>query len=351
MSSTLRERRRRRAFAFVVGAAALAAVAFVTVSIDIRSAQPEAAQGPVAPGLAQNLARAQRIIVTTAESAYRIERTDEGWAMRDRGDYPVNAGKLAQFTEGLANLALVRRMTSDPDRHGRLGVTDPRQGGSGVLLQIEDGQGALLANLVLGVEIGGLYVRKPDEDQVWSAAGELPPLRDAAAWLDLKPLAIAAETLSRVEIVPAEGRPYILQREAGATDDFAIVAPARLAPLTPSAVTAAAERLLRLTPIDVQPAPAIQGAPRARVRLRTFDGALIDAEFIPSGERIWLKLIAQAERPEAEAAVQAINAASAGWAYALSEADASAAAPPLAALLPPPPAPATPPSVAPRQLP
>lgn len=339
MTTLKRERRRARAVTLAVIAAVMSAIAFVTVSIDVRASRPEQAQGPVIPNLQASLERARRIVVTTPDGAYRIEKTDEGWSMRDRGDYPVNAARLDLLTKALSDLAFTRRMTSDPQRHARLGVGDPREGGRGVLVQIEDGQGAFLANIILGVETQGLYVRRPGENQVWAARGELPPLRDAAAWLDLRPLAIEAAQLARVEIVPAEGRPYILERESRETNDFAIVAPARLAPIAPSVVTAAAEKLTSVSPVDVQPAPAIQGQPRARIRAHTFTGVLIDGELIESDGKTWLKLTAQPENPEAEQASLAINNASAGWAYALSPADVQALAPPLSALLPAPPAP------------
>lgn len=347
MTTERAERRRRRLFTLAAVAAGLAAVAFISVSIDVRSAQPNVAQGAAVPGLSETIARAQRITVTSADATYRIEKTDRGWTMRDRGDYPVDAARLAQFTEGLANLQITRRMTSNTERHARLGVDDPTQGGRGVLVQIEDAQGARLVNLILGVETGGLYVRRPDESQVFAARGELPPLRNPATWLSLTPLSIEAANIARVEVVPNEGRPYTLERErTGEATDFAIVLPARLAPIAPSAVTSTAEKILNLTPLDVQTAAAIQGAPQERVRLRTFDGVLIDAELIVIEGRVWLKLAAQAERPEADAAALAVNNASAGWAYQLSPQDAEALAPPLSALLP---APAAAPQAAPPE--
>lgn len=350
MTNALAERRRGRVVRYGLIAGLMAAVAFVTVSIDARSARPDIAQGLAVPGLEREITRAQRILVTSTDASYRIERTERGWVMRDRGDYPVSAARLEQLTNGLARLAFTRRMTSDQGRHARLGVDDPRQGGRGVLVQIEDGQGALLANLILGVETRGLYVRKPDENQVWAARGELPPLRDPATWLDLTPLTLDAAQIARAEIVPTIGRPYVLERESRETRDFVIVAPARLAPLTLQSVTQTAERLAHLSPVDVQPAPAIQGTPRARVRLRTFTGVLIDAEIIDVDQKSWVKITATAENPEAEPAAAEINNASAGWAYALSPAEAEALTAPLTTLLPQPagaPEPSAPPPAAP----
>jgi hypothetical protein len=332
MTTELAQRRQGAAMRLLLIAGALVLVAAVTLGIEMRSSRPDLASGPVVPGFAETIGGAQRISVTSADASYRIERTQRGWAMRDRGDYPVVAARLAQLTEGLQQLQYVRRMTSDASKHERLGVTDPRQGGRGVLVQVEDGRGAFLVNLILGVETGGLYVRRPDSDQTWAARGELPPLRDIAAWLDLSPLAIDAERLARVEISPAEGPAYILGR-LSPDAEFALIAPARQA-FAASSVAAVAERITGLAPIDVQPAPAIQGAPLARVRVVMFDGVSIDGELIESDQRTWLKLVARAGAPEQEAAALEINNRAAAWAYALSSTDAASLAPPLSSVAP-----------------
>ncbi|HYD88453.1 MAG TPA: DUF4340 domain-containing protein [Vitreimonas sp.] len=340
MTTQLAERRKGRALQLAMIALALVAVAAITLAIENRGLRPDAASGPVVPQLAQNIADAERIVITSADASYRIERVQRGeervWVMRDRGDYPVTAQRLAQLTRALGALRYTRRMTNDPSKHERLGVTDPRQGGRGVLVQIEGGRGALLVNLILGVEPSGLYVRRPDDDQTWAARegenAELPPLRDIAAWLEMTPLAIPAERLARVEIVPPEGRAYVLAREAP-DQPWRIVQPA-LATLAQTSVTAAAEQLTRLSPVDVQLAPAVQGDAIARVRAITFEGVLIDAELIPSEGRTWVKLAARADSPELQAAAMEINSRSSDWAFALSEVDAQAAAPPLSALVP-----------------
>lgn len=336
MSNDLAERRKRRALTYFLIAGAMAAVAAVTLGIEFRGARPDAATQLAVPGLSENIASGQRIVITSAEATYRIERAQRGdqsvWVMRDRGDYPVLAARLQQLTDGLRTLRTTRRMTNDASKHARLGVDDPRQGGRGVLVQIEDGRGALLVNLILGVEPSGLYLRRPDDEQAWAAEGDLPPLRDIASWLDLRPLDLEPQTLARVEIMPAEGRAYILARDA-ADQPWRIAAPA-LAPLSQSVVRSAAERITSLAPRDVQPAPAIQGVVHARVRATTFDGVLIDAEIINADQRLWVKLVARASAPEQEPQALALNNRAAPWAYGLTDMEALAFAPPLSSLVP-----------------
>lgn len=334
MSNAVGEHRKRRLLTLFLIAGALIAVAAITTAIENRMLRTDAVAGPVVPGLETTIANAERILITSAEASYRIERVQRGdesvWVMRDRGDYPVSASRLAQLTQGLQGLRYTRRMTSDAANHERLGVGDPRQGGGGVLVQIEDGRGALLVHLILGVEPGGLYVRRPDQDQTFAAEGELPPLRDAAAWLELQPLPLDPQRLARVEIMPTEGRAYVLARTAPEAT-WRVVSPP-LGAVSPTLVGAAAERLVSVAPVDVQTAPAIQGAPSARVRATTFDGVVIDAEIIRASDRPWLKLVARPTSPEQEAAALAINNRVSSWAYALDEREATALAPPLATI-------------------
>jgi len=346
MTTVMAERRKARLLGLALAAAALAGTAAVTVAIDVRSSSPDLASGPVLPHLADQIADARRIHIISTDANYRIERVQRGdqsvWVMRDHGDYPVEASRLGELTRGLAGLQYERRMTSDPGKQARLGVDDPRQGGHGVLVQIEDGRGAFLVNLVLGVETGGTYVRKPDQTQIWKVTGDLPPFRDVASWLDLKPIDLDGQQIQRVDVSPATGGAYAVQREQGEAD-FSIVAPSRLAAQSPASVTAEAERITHLAPVDVQTAPAIQGTPKARLHITLYSGMTIDGDLIDSDGKTWLKLVAhapapaqgQTAAPDQEQAALAINNRVAGWAYALSDEEASALAPALGTLLPP----------------
>lgn len=333
MTTQLAERRNKRALSFIVAAIAAAAVAATTVAIEVRSSQPDRVVGPVVPGLASRLAEAQKINIVSEDASYRIARTPQGWAMTDRGNFPVQPRRLAQLTEGLTGLAFVRRMSSDPAQHERLGVGDPTQGGSGILVQIENPRGAFLVNLILGVTRDATYARRPGENQVWAVRGDLPPLRDAAAWLDLTPIALQAGELRRVEITPQTGPAYILERTS-ADADFAFTgAMAARTPISAATLTGTAERLTRLQPIDVLPANALTGAPIARLRATTASGAIIDADFIQHENKIWLRMIARGESGAALATANQINARARAWAYALSQAEYEALLPPAGSLI------------------
>ncbi|MFT3726936.1 MAG: DUF4340 domain-containing protein [Terricaulis sp.] len=354
MTTQLAERRKGLALTLSLIALGLIAIAAVTVGIDTRASRPDVATGPVVPGLSDTIGNAQRIIVTSEDASYRIEKTQRGWAMIDRGNFPVERARLDQLTQALEQLHYTRRMTTDPEKFDRLGVGDPQHGGHGVLLRVESGTGALLVNLIIGTVPtagqGVVYVRRPDQDQTWAAsssqAARLPPLRNVAAWLNLKPLDLPAESLLSVLISPPGSRPFILAR-ADATQPWRLTSPALA---TQISVDAIAEKITQLTPVDVQEAPAIQGAATGHLQITTAEGVVVNAELIPSGGKTWMKLVAHALHPEQESAALAINNKVAGWAYALSDLDMQSLAPPLTTLVPsisPPRPPQAPPAAAP----
>ncbi len=349
MTTELAERRKATVLRLFIVAGIMAATAAVTITIEARSARPDLAAGLAAPGFAEHIADAQKITIVSKDESFRIERIERGeeraWVMRDRADYPVRADRLAALSENLTQLALARRMTSDPSKHARLGVGDPREGGEGVLVQIEDERGAFLVNLIFGIDSGALYVRRPDEDQTWSARGEAPPLRAIAAWLDLAPQVFLPQDVARVEVTPAEGRAYILARDKAEDRDFRIAAPEGVVPESPARVTETALRITRIAPVDVQPAPAINAPARARLRVRAYVGVYVDAEIVDSDGKSWLKMVARADTPAEEPLALDLNERIAPWAFGLTAEDAQSLAGPLANLLPQAPAEGEPPDL------
>ena len=198
-------------------------------------------------------------------------------------------------------------------------------------MQVQTAQGALLANLVLGMSPSGIYMRAPDKEQAWAVRGDLPPLKDPAQWLDLAPLAVDVGRFAHALVQPASGVAYSLTRnERG---DFQLDPPfSGYLVVTPDGVNRAGRAFATLRPIDVAAAPAIAGVASARVTTRTSDGLALEGELFEQGGRHWLKLVARGETPAAQTEAQAINARAAAWAYGLSEMDYLDLAPPLANL-------------------
>ena len=325
--------RRRRARLYLAFAGALALLSWGVVSFDADRLKPPAAQGPVLPNFAKQAANATIITIATRDATYRIARGQRGWSLPDKSDFPVQRERLAQFTDGLAGLSYLRPMTRDPAKLDRLGLGDPAKGGEGVLVQVQNAQGALLANLVLGIAPAGLYARQPDKPQAWAVKGDLPPLKDPALWLDLAPLALAPERIARVLVEPVSGPSYALARSGADARDFHLQTPYNdYLVLTPAGLNTTGDALAQLQPRDVASAPAIAAPPRARVTLTTFDGLTVKAELAEQGGQRWVKLVASGEGQAAAGEAQRINERAGPWAYGLSALSFDDLAPPLSVL-------------------
>jgi hypothetical protein len=343
MTNPMAEVRRRNA-AFAVALAAVAVIAaWLVIGMQGERLRDVKGGALAAPAFAAAAGEAQVIVVVGKDGGYRIAKGAKGWAMADRGEFPILRERLAAFTEALEKLTLERPLTRDPKKHARLGIDDPAKGGAGVAVQVQDLKGGLLADLIIGAAADGrTYVRRAGEDQVWAANVALPDLRRPSAWLDLTPLTLAPERIGRVDIAPAIGAGYgVVRVETETFNGFQLARPMTGKPISgnrqPDEVAAG---LLQVKPIDVAPAPNIAGPPVARAVLRTFDGLVIDAELYRRGEEHWLKLGARGDNETASAEAAALNLKIGPWAYQLDPAQAETIAAPLEQ--PPPPPAATP---------
>lgn len=337
MTQTL-DQRRRGQVAWIAALAMLAVIgATLVYGLDTRRRAPPQSPGLAAPGLSARPNAAEVILVVTKDATYRLAKESRGWTMKDRGGYPVRQEAVAAFTEALAKLRYARPMTRDPEKLARLGLDDPRQGGAGALLQVQDSQGALLADVIIGGGEETLYLRPANANQTWTADGALPPIRDASAWLDLRPLELPTARIARLDVARNEGVYAIFKSlESG---DFVLARPFSERPaLEPGRVGRVAAALGALKPIDVAPAPSITGAPEARLTLQTVDGLALDAEVFSREARSWVRLAARATTPERAAEASAINRRAGPWAFALPAEVAADLAPPIGDLvrLPPP---------------
>ncbi len=273
------------------------------------------------------------VTVTTGEETYHIVRRPQGWAVAEKGGYPVTDAKMQELTEALSHITYAKAMTRDDRKFDRIGLGDPTQGGTGALLEVSDGEGNDFAKLLVGYRDGQSYVRKPDDLQAWAVGnGVLPPLQRASAWLDLDVVRIAAGNIAGADVRPSEGPSYRLQSTG--TGVFALAPPHDrrmvFAALGPKMV---AEALTRLAPTDVAPSARVAvGAPVAEHVTRLSSGVAIVVRCWRMKDRGWVTVsaaTAEAASPEALTLAEAINAKTAPWAFALTELDWGAFATPL----------------------
>lgn len=324
MSSAGVERVRRR---WVVGLFAtlvlLAALGLLRAVFDGAPTGRDARFGaPVFTRVDPLIEQTEVIAVTLADETYELVRSGEGWAMDGTGGYPVRRDRLSTLATGLKSLRWAGARTRDPRKHDRIGVGDPREGGTGALVQFLDGTGGVLASMVTGRRGDRVYARHPDETTAYRVEGDLPPFYSRDAWMDFTVVDLAPETIEMAEIRDRFGDRIVLARRAGGGPDTFAPAPPYLDQrlLTPLSASGPALALARFAPIDAKPAGQLATDPVAELVTITFDGLEIiaSAHDEPDGGYVTLRAV---EAGNAAARARSINAEAAGWAFKLASID------------------------------
>ena len=322
--SNLRAGVRRRSILTLAGLAAAlwGLIAVLGMTAPSTNGSHSAMGEPVLKGFAETRAEAQRIRFTMADDSYTLVRTAAGWVMEQSGNYPIRADRLADLASGLETLTFEQKRTHDPYKLDRIGLGDPAEGGTGVLIEVIGPDGTLTASLIAGRKAGRIYVRRPDDTQTYRAEGDLPPFYNRRAWLDFNIIEIDPTAIRSVRLTDAQGRELYLRRDAGSDARAFRPAPPnqndRL--INRLGASSAALAITRLSALDVKPASAITTPRIARHISETFDGLEIDLRAHIEPDGLWVTLRA-VEAGEGARRAKAINHKAEGWAFRISDYD------------------------------
>jgi hypothetical protein len=335
----LRDRQRIRRLQILGALAAALSLLAIVTHLDFGSGPVRSGRmgQPVLPDFAGIRADAAEIRVTLADETYRLINTADGWTLDGTEGYPVRADRLADLATGLGGLTWGEPRTRDPDKLNRVGLGDPRKGGTGALVEITNEAGEVTAAIITGRKGEHLYARRPDETQAFQVEGDLPPLYNRDAWLDLDIIDISPDAVSAVRIFDRTGESLYLQRAVGTSErnfrpgppyqDFRLIS--RIAASTPALA------LTRFQPIGVKPAASLSTQPVARHITETHDGLEVEVQAYrePDGFFVTLRAI---EAGEGAQRGSTINEKASGWAFELSEYDWNDFTPTVSSIVRPP---------------
>lgn len=321
--SSLRDARRGRRVMVMAGLGGVLTVLAVLANMGGATAlQSERTGKPVLPDFSEKRAEATGIRVTLAEQSYILVATGEGWKLGGRDGYPVRQDRLTELAEGLEGLTWDIPRTEDPAKLNAVGLGDPREGGSGALVELLGPEGEVSASIITGRKDVWIYARLPGENRAYRVSGDLPPFYSADAWLDLGFLDIHEDAISAVRLTDAAGGSLYLQRTIGASDRAFRPAPPfqnyRL--VSRLAVSGPALALTRFLPVGVKPAAALRTEPVARHITETHDGLEVDVRAYRERDGYFITMRA-IEAGEGAQRAAAINQRTVGWAFQLTEAD------------------------------
>lgn len=240
------------------------------------------------------------------DGSVRLERRGATWVLPAKDGYQARTDRVTELMRGLQTLRLTEQGTARADKHVRIGLVAPADGGEeAVLVRVELAGGDDPAELLLGnVDASrsgdALFVRRPSEDQSWLATGRVPRRTTATWWFDARTVTIPTSDVQRVSIT-FEERPnqnYMLSRDDPNGFGF------QLAPLPEGRVpgeewkwSGLARTAGNLTAADVQSAASFEAAAAAghleagrppeyaRFELETYAGLRLEARLarLPSG--------------------------------------------------------------------
>ncbi len=299
------------------------------------------------PGLAPRLANAQKIELTRHGQATTLNRDGDTWRIEQSGGYPARGERIHELLTGLTELRLVEERTADPARYADIGVDDPaREGSTAAQLRVLDGQGGVIAELILGrrrVRTQGnvpesIYVRRPSEQKSWLAEGRMVADADPQLWINRDIATLAPDRLRRVEISRTGEPPLVLARAGEVDAPLEIVTPADHPVADRTSLDEVARSFDMLTFIEVRHAADAPGEALGETKFTYTDGLTITAWPQRDGQVLWVKLRAEGDSDEAKG----FQARWDGWAYQLGVWKEKAMIPTLADLMPEAPAHADP---------
>ncbi len=209
----------------VMGMLALLAVALAWWAMDSRAPQRDIGmQGPLLPDLKAQLNDVKEVKIVGAANATlaTIDRAEDGWKLRERNGYPVDAGKLRGLLIALADAHRVEAKTANPAMHDRLAVEDVAgEKAQGVAVEIA-GAGPTV-RVIVGENNArgkGTYVRLDGEATSWLVDTNIAVERRPVEWLQRELIHLPPARIATVDVTPAEGEPIRIAREKGLAGDF-----------------------------------------------------------------------------------------------------------------------------------
>ncbi len=186
-----------------------------------RHANPETREGGrIFPVLLESTRDVVTLEVARAGDRFTLERRDGDWANLAVGGFPAEGDQVEAAIHGIASLRYLAPKTARRALHSKLGVEEVAVGASSTRLTLRNGQGAVVADIIVGkakARIGvsgrpGVYVRLPDDERAWLADGTLNVHRDPADWSEREVVDIDAESIRSITARHASGDTVDLYR-------------------------------------------------------------------------------------------------------------------------------------------
>jgi len=326
---------------FAAAAIGVAAAAFA-VTRDRGFAPVEGAGEIVFPGLIDRVNDVASMIVEIPGGRLTIEHGKDGWTAKEADDYPARAMKVRQVILALAQLKLLEPKTRNKDKFAKLELQDPgAKDANSKRVRLLDRAGKTMAEVILGrrrqtlpgTTLGGVYLRRPGDDQTWLAAGGPDVTDERRDWLERKIIDVDAARVKKVVIRHPDGETVTASKPTPEAADFVLEnIPAGKKLISQAGVNYIGGGLSGVLLDDVRKsADSFDAQATVTADIVTFDGLTVQVLVSKRDGKQWIRLDASAANPEAKNKdgksvadeAKEIVARTAGWTYRVSDYAAS----------------------------
>jgi len=264
---------------------------------------------PLMPGLATALNSVTSVTVRRAgnDTVASLRRTEGGWVVTDRDDYPANFARVRQNLLGLAEAQIFESKTANAEFYDRLGVRDIADAeATGRELDIEAPDYS--ARIIVGrTDEGGgslAYVRRAGEAQSYLVTASLDPGSSAADWLDTKIIDLPSTRVRSVQIRHPDGEILAIAKPRSESTNYTVADVPDGRSLTYDGVANAIGAALAGLNLDaVEPAQGFDagGNEPTVASYETFDGLIVEVRTWQPGDRSVQAFSATVTVPDPEA--------------------------------------------------
>jgi hypothetical protein len=312
---------------------ATALVAALVVITNDRALRPTAGAGDAAvAGLLPKANDVGSILIEHAGGTIALTSGETGWTIKQRDGYAARTVKIKRSILGLAQLTLREPKTRQSQKFAKLELQNPKtEGAKSKRVRLFDAAGKEIGDIIVGKRRpslvgttgGGIYVRKPGDDQAWLAAGDVDISDKIIDWLERKIVHVESKRVKRVVITHPDGEAIEVVKATAEETLFSLNAiPAGKKLMSIFDLTSIGKGLANLVFDDVvkaSDAAPFDAAKTITIDVTTFDGLAVRVRFTKRDGNSWYTVDASGEHEDAAK----ISARTGGWVYRVSDYTAS----------------------------
>lgn len=295
----------------------------------------------VFPGLIERVNDVAKMTITLPGDTVTIEHGKDGWTVKENGEYPARAVQVRQVILAIAELKLLEPKTRSKDKFAKLELRDPTEKDArSKRVRLHDRDGKVLADVILGrrratlpgTTLGGVYLRRPGDDQTWLAAGGPEVSDERRDWLERVIVDVPGSRVRKFVIRHPDGETLTISKPKQDAASFVLQnIPAGKKLISQAGVDYVGGALHNLQLDDVRKSSdTFDAEATTTADVTTFDGLKVQVLVTRRDGKHWIRLDASAAadaktadgRSVADEA-RAINARTSGWTYRITDYDAS----------------------------